>query len=40
VLVAGPVVTATSITVVLLIGAVVAVGLAAYADLRRVGAPA
>jgi MFS family permease len=39
VLVAGPIANATSITAVMLIGAVVAVALACYADLRRVGAP-
>ncbi len=39
VLVAGPVAQATSITLVLLIGAAFAVGLSAYADLRAVGAP-
>jgi MFS family permease len=39
VLVAGPLAQATSITLVLLIGAVFAVGLAFYADLRAVGAP-
>jgi len=39
VLVAGPVVQATSVTLVLLIGAAVAVALAAYADLHVVGAP-
>jgi hypothetical protein len=39
VLIAGPVAQATSITLVLLVGAVVAIALAAYADLRAVGAP-
>ena len=39
VLVAGPLAQATSITLVLLLGAVVAVGLAFYADLHAVGAP-
>jgi MFS family permease len=39
VLVAGPVAQATSITVVILFGAVVAVALATYADLVAVGAP-
>jgi len=39
VLVAGPLAQATSITLVLLIGAACAVGLAFYADLRAVGAP-
>ena len=39
VLLAGPVAAATSITTVLLAGAAVAVGLAWYADLVRVGAP-
>jgi MFS family permease len=39
VLVAGPVAQATSITVVVLAGAAVAIGLAAYADLVAVGAP-
>jgi MFS family permease len=39
VLVAGPLAQATSITLVLLIGAAFAVGLAFYADLRAAGAP-
>ena len=39
VLIAGPIAQATSITVVLLFGAVVAVALAAYADLAGAGAP-
>jgi predicted MFS family arabinose efflux permease len=39
VLLAGPIAAATSITFVLVVGAVVAVGLAAYANLVRVGAP-
>jgi len=39
VLVAGPLAQATSITLVLVIGAVCAVALAFYADLRAVGAP-
>jgi MFS family permease len=39
VLVAGPIAQATSITAVLLFGAVAAVALAAYADLVAVGAP-
>jgi MFS family permease len=39
VLVAGPVAQATSITLVLLVGAAVAIALALYADLHAVGAP-
>lgn len=39
VLVAGPLAQATSITLVLMVGAVFAVGLAFYADLRAAGAP-
>jgi MFS family permease len=39
VLLAGPVAAATSITFVLLVGAAVAIGLAGYANLVRVGAP-
>jgi MFS family permease len=39
VLVGGVIASATSITAVLLFGAAFAVGLAAYADLRRAGAP-
>lgn len=39
VLVAGPVAQATSITLVILVGAVVAIALALYADLHAVGAP-
>jgi hypothetical protein len=39
VLVAGPLAQATSITLVLLIGAAVGLALAWYADLRAVGAP-
>lgn len=39
VLLAGPLAAATSITVVILVGAGVALGLARYADLARVGAP-
>jgi MFS family permease len=39
VLLAGPVASATSITFVLLVGAVVAIGLAGYANLVKVGAP-
>ncbi|MEX2256326.1 MAG: MFS transporter, partial [Acidimicrobiia bacterium] len=39
VLLAGPIAQATSITLVVMVGAVVAVGLAAYADLAAVGAP-
>jgi hypothetical protein len=39
VLVAGPIAQATSITAVLVFGAVAAVALAAYADLVAVGAP-
>jgi MFS family permease len=39
VLLAGPVAAATSITFVLLVGAVVAIALAGYANLVRVGAP-
>jgi MFS family permease len=39
VLLAGPIAAATSITFVLAVGAVVAIGLAGYANLVRVGAP-
>ncbi|MCJ7439582.1 MAG: MFS transporter, partial [Acidimicrobiia bacterium] len=39
VLIAGPLASVTSITFVLLIGAVVAVALAGYANLVKVGAP-